>query len=346
MEFVYDRLLRLRIRREYIHTVGLWYVSTETRYLYDGMLMLSERTSGGTPTATYVQGSDLSGSRGAAGGIGGLLSRSTGYSAGAWSTHNFYHADGIGNITALLGAGQVLSANYRYDPFGGLLASSGTQATANPMRFSSKPVLVDKPAQLATLYYYGYRFYDPALHRWLNRDPIEESGGINLYNFVAGNPLSSIDILGLKITIDPNASKKFKDKINNCLCVLKSSPSGNKIYNKANDHQDTVVIREGDDAGSGGDLGTDFPAEITMYPKSINGVSPKTQRKMKKYKEQIPNSPEGCAVVLAHELGHSLGASDDPERGNNVWNYENPVRFDFNIPPRLTYRGKSVVPKQ
>jgi hypothetical protein len=39
-----------------------------------------------------------------------------------------------------------------------------------------------------------------------------------------------------------------------------------------------------------------------------------------------------------------LGAGDDPDKGNNVWNNENPVRKDFDIPIRRTYRGKPIVP--
>ena len=32
--------------------------------------------------------------------------------------------------------------------------------------------------------YYGYRFYSPRLGRWITRDPIEETGGRNLFGFV------------------------------------------------------------------------------------------------------------------------------------------------------------------
>ncbi|MFM8901137.1 MAG: RHS repeat-associated core domain-containing protein, partial [Burkholderiales bacterium] len=42
-----------------------------------------------------------------------------------------------------------------------------------------------------------YRAYDPLARRWLNRDPIEESGGPNLYGYVGGNPLNYVDLLGL-----------------------------------------------------------------------------------------------------------------------------------------------------
>ena len=43
---------------------------------------------------------------------------------------------------------------------------------------------------------YQRRFYRPDLGRWLNRDPIEEEGGENLYAFCDNNPVLYIDILG------------------------------------------------------------------------------------------------------------------------------------------------------
>ncbi|MDD4406252.1 MAG: RHS repeat-associated core domain-containing protein [Parabacteroides sp.] len=46
------------------------------------------------------------------------------------------------------------------------------------------------------LVYYGYRYYSPALGRWLSRDPIEEQGGLNLYGFVNNDPVNKWDKLG------------------------------------------------------------------------------------------------------------------------------------------------------
>ena len=40
-------------------------------------------------------------------------------------------------------------------------------------------------------------FYNPSTGRWLNRDPIAEKGGLNLYGFVGNDSLDEIDILGL-----------------------------------------------------------------------------------------------------------------------------------------------------
>ena len=54
-------------------------------------------------------------------------------------------------------------------------------------------------------------FYDPSLGRWVNRDPIQEKGGLNLYRFTRNNPVIWIDRWGLAIVgtpepVDPNAN--------------------------------------------------------------------------------------------------------------------------------------------
>jgi hypothetical protein len=68
------------------------------------MRVIQERDVNNTPTVSYTRGTDLSGSIEGAGGIGGMLARSSGYSGGNWSTHYFYHGDGNGNITYLVDA--------------------------------------------------------------------------------------------------------------------------------------------------------------------------------------------------------------------------------------------------
>jgi RHS repeat-associated protein len=198
IDFVYDGLRRLRRALQFTWNGSAWTSQGETRYLYDGMLILQERNAGHTPQVTYTRGLDLSGTIEGAGGIGGLLMRSHGYSSGNWSTHNAYHSDANGNVTALMNSSGVSQASYKYNPYGGLISSSGTLAGANTMRFSSKPAIFSTTGSWG-FYYYGYRFYDPANQRWLNRDPLEEEGGIGLYEVAGNNPVGLIDPFGLAL---------------------------------------------------------------------------------------------------------------------------------------------------
>ncbi len=137
-DFAYDGAGRLRQRTdyeghvEYIPEYGYnkwWTVAGEVRYVYDGMRVIQERDGSNVPQVSYTRGTDLSGSLEGAGGIGGMLARTHGYSSGNWSTHNFYHADGNGNITYLVNSSQTLAASYRYDAFGNILSISGVSVT-------------------------------------------------------------------------------------------------------------------------------------------------------------------------------------------------------------------------
>ena len=198
-DWAYDARGRMRIRKEYTHNGSAWILSTETRYLYDGRRVIQERNASNVPLVTYVRGLDLSGTFEGAGGIGGLLSRTAHSGAnGATLTHAFYHADANGNVTKMIDATQVSVADYKYDPFGRTITSSGSLASANVYQFSSKEFMVK-----SGFYYYGFRFYDPLTQRWLNRDPIEEAGGRNLYGFSDNNPVGSIDYAGLTDSCDP-----------------------------------------------------------------------------------------------------------------------------------------------
>jgi RHS repeat-associated protein len=171
------------LRIDYWWTGTNWYPTGGNEYIYDGTRVIQERNNSNVPLVSYTRGTDLSGTIEGAGGISGLLARSSGYSSGNWTTHHFYHADGSGNITYLVDSSQAMAAAYRYDPFGNLISSSGSMAATNHLRYSSKEVDLN-----SGMYIYLYRFYDPALQRWLNRDPMEEDGGINLYEFCHNSP--------------------------------------------------------------------------------------------------------------------------------------------------------------
>ena len=66
------------------------------------------------------------------------------------------------------------------------------------------------------------RHYNPVLGRWINRDPIQENGGKNLYGYCLNNPVAKFDPLGLaaelyngdtdslQLSPDPSISKQGK----------------------------------------------------------------------------------------------------------------------------------------
>jgi len=137
---------------------------------------------------TYVWALDLSLSMQGAGGVGGLLSATEASSGDVY----YYAYDANGNVTELVDGSGNLSAHYEYGPFGKLVSQSGSASQDNVFKFSTK---YQDPE--TDLYYYGYRYYDADMGRWLNRDPIEEKGGANLYGFAGNQTLNTIDVLGL-----------------------------------------------------------------------------------------------------------------------------------------------------
>ncbi len=158
-------------------------------YIYDGWNPIAKYTvqnSLFTIHSSFTWGMDLSGSMQGAGGVGGLLAVTDG-------TGTFYPTfDGNGNVSEYLDTNGNIVAHYEYDPFGKATVSNGTKSNDFAHRFSTKPL-----DTTTGLYYYGYRFYDPATGRWPSRDPIGEEGGINLYGFINNDGVNRWDLLGL-----------------------------------------------------------------------------------------------------------------------------------------------------
>lgn len=94
-------------------------------------------------------------------------------------------------MTAYVTESGQLAAWYAYDGFGNTIDS---YATTTHFSFRFSPKYLDTETGM---YYYGRRFYLPHLGRWLNRDPIEEDGGENLYAFCKNNGLMYFDYLGM-----------------------------------------------------------------------------------------------------------------------------------------------------
>jgi RHS repeat-associated protein len=176
-------------------------------FLYDGWNLISETahstSSGQTSTNVYVWGLDLAeqssglarhSSPGAkAGGVGGLLSQTT---IDATTTNSYFAtADANGNISDYVDEAGNVAAHFEFDAFGRVTTESIAQSLepdAFPFRFSSKYEDIE-----TGLNYYGFRYYNAEQGRWLNRDPIGEGGGLNIYANCLNQCINKIDWLGL-----------------------------------------------------------------------------------------------------------------------------------------------------
>ena len=99
-----------------------------------------------------------------------------------------YGIDFNKNVTEVFDAQGTIAAAYDYSPYGTV---TGTGSLVQPVQWSSEM----NDAELS-LVYYNYRYYHPVDGRWINRDPIAEEEGWNLYVMINNNAISWIDILG------------------------------------------------------------------------------------------------------------------------------------------------------
>ena len=104
-----------------------------------------------------------------------------------------------GNVTSLIFV-KTLIEHYRYSAFGEEKTYKVSRSLifdlfkSSPWRFSSKRI--DDETNLV---YYGRRYYDPEIGRWLTPDPQGFTDGLNLYAFVNNDPLINIDLYGLEV---------------------------------------------------------------------------------------------------------------------------------------------------
>lgn len=198
-----------------------------TTYIYNGSNRLSEiKDHSGTTVAKYYYSpfgrrlsKEIVGSKtyyfySLQGLIGeytenGTMIRGYGYKPnGKWTTdplylktanirekHFFYLNDHIGTPQKLISTTGAVVWNAIYDSFGKATLQpidQGVQLIENPLRFSGQ--YEDQETGLHQNY---FRYYNPKIGRYITKDPIGLSGGINVYAYVSSNPLRYIDTLGL-----------------------------------------------------------------------------------------------------------------------------------------------------
>ena len=144
-------------------------VTSDTKYLWDGVRIAESRTAdGGTVLQRYY--------------TQGFVDSD--------GTALFYTRDHLGSIRELTDGQQAIRARYDYDPWGRMTLLQGDRTS--PFGFTGDFWHAQSGLDLTL-----FRAYDPNLGRWISRDPIMEKGGANLYAFTLNSPINLIDPFGL-----------------------------------------------------------------------------------------------------------------------------------------------------
>jgi RHS repeat-associated protein len=121
-----------------------------------------------------------------------------------WTKHDEYGTEGknryqlpnhLDSVSLELNDNAEIITYEEYLPFGGTALIAGKtvrEVTEKEYRYSGK-----ERDSSTGLYYYGARYYAPWLLRWINPDPAGTVDGLNLYGFVRGNVVNSVDVGGM-----------------------------------------------------------------------------------------------------------------------------------------------------
>jgi RHS repeat-associated protein len=106
------------------------------------------------------------------------------------TTKYFYHNDHLGGVNVITDINGAQVQLNEYDPWGKVSKSTGNVDPTH--RFTGKELDPE-----SGLYYYGGRYYDPELARFVSADPFvpqpSDPQSLNRYSYVLNNPVNLID---------------------------------------------------------------------------------------------------------------------------------------------------------
>jgi RHS repeat-associated protein len=146
--------------------------SGATKFVYDGADVIRDLDAGGGTLADYLNGP----------GIDNKLRQTVS------GTVAYFTTDHLGSTRVVTDASGNAIASVGYDSFGSV--TSGSASTR--YTYSGREIDAD-----TGLLYYRARWYEPQQGRFVSEDPIGLAGGINLFAYVANNPLLFSDPSGL-----------------------------------------------------------------------------------------------------------------------------------------------------
>lgn len=145
------------------------------RFLYDGSNLIAEYDASGNLLRRYVHGASID-------------EPLVWYEGADTSDRRWLTADERGSVIAATNVSGGVATVYTYDEY-------GIPGEGNEGRFQYTG---QKWVEAVGLYDYKTRFYAPSHGRFMQTDRIGYSGALNLYAYVAGDPVNLVDPLGME----------------------------------------------------------------------------------------------------------------------------------------------------
>ena len=207
-DFTYDGFNRRTSSTYFTYQDGKWYEKETKHFLYQNQEEIGTIASGQIEELKIL----------------GLGKNNSPTTAVAIEINDKVYAldhDLKGNATALIdGKTKQVAEYYHFDSFGNekLLNKDGKGISSSicPWRFQ------EKRKDETHLLYFGHRYYDPDLGRWLTPDPSGFNDSMNLYAYTLNNPQNRLDALGLESQSRFDSSKRLCFPLNVITCGFES----------------------------------------------------------------------------------------------------------------------------